>query len=396
MLEQAATFYQHQLDQYPEALGYLWQRGVYHPALIRELGIGYAPGGNLRRHLTAQGYSFELLRTAGLINAQGADALYQRIVFPLRQGEHIVNLYGRSIGSAFAHRFLPGCKGGLYAWEKVRHYDEVILVEGLFDYGSLRQAGFQNATCSLGTHLNDAQFQQLCDGQRTVYLTFDVDTNQSGQRAAERLAHRLGAHGIIGPSRPAATRLRSQLVLRWGWERGTVPVSAGGCPAMKFRVIRQPASSGAHSPMRVIEQDTGREVAWINRYLDREHVRRLADKSLYSYAHSLLHFVRWWESVHHTGDISQQDLTESTLLDYLRFQSSLATAPPLPPPSTIASPLPIVRSAISSPMLPVRWRMASIKILPAPQADGSGTPPLRAQQVAHQGTTAQHRSPLGR
>ena len=99
---------------------------------------------------------------------------------------------------------------------------------------------------------------------------------------------------------------------------------------MKFRVIRQPASSGARSPMRVIEQDTGREVAWINRYLDREHVRRLADKSLYSYAHSLLHFVRWWESVHHTGDISQQDLTESTLLDYLRFQSSRQ-----PPPSAI-------------------------------------------------------------
>ena len=97
---------------------------------------------------------------------------------------------------------------------------------------------------------------------------------------------------------------------------------------MKFRVIRQPASSGARSPMRVIEQDTGREVAWINQYLDREHVRRLADKSLYSYAHSLLHFVRWWESVHHTGDIFQQDLTESTLLDYLRYQSSRQ-----PPPS---------------------------------------------------------------
>jgi integrase len=101
---------------------------------------------------------------------------------------------------------------------------------------------------------------------------------------------------------------------------------------MKFRVIRQPASSGARSPMRVIEQDTGREVAWINRYLDHEHVRRLADKSLYSYAHSLLHFVRWWESVHHTGDISQQDLTESTLLDYLRFQSSRQ---PLPSATTI-------------------------------------------------------------
>ena len=31
---------------------------------------------------------------------------------------------------------------------------------------------------------------------RTVYLTFDVDANQSGQLAANQLAHRLGAHGI--------------------------------------------------------------------------------------------------------------------------------------------------------------------------------------------------------
>src|ERR1700736_1366854 len=138
------------------------------------------PGGMLCRFLTAQGHSFDLLRRSGLINAQGADALYQRIVFPLRQGEHIVNLYGRSIGTAFAHRFLSGSKGGLYAWEKVRHYPEVILVEGLFDYAVLRQAGFSNVTCSLGTHLNADQFQQLCEGPRTVYLTFDVDDNQSG------------------------------------------------------------------------------------------------------------------------------------------------------------------------------------------------------------------------
>ena len=109
---------------------------------------------------------------------------------------HVVNLYGRSIGAAFAHRFLPGNKGGLYAWEKVRHCSEIILVEGLFDYAVLRQAGFHNVTCSLGIHLNDVQFRQLCNGPRTVYLTFDVDQNQSGQQAAQQLAHRLGAHGI--------------------------------------------------------------------------------------------------------------------------------------------------------------------------------------------------------
>ena len=97
---------------------------------------------------------------------------------------------------------------------------------------------------------------------------------------------------------------------------------------MKFRVICQKTSSGAHSPIQVVEQSGGKGVAWINRYLDREYVRRLANKSLFTYAHSLLHFVRWWESVHHTGEISASDLTESTLFDYLRFQSSRQ-----PPPS---------------------------------------------------------------
>ena len=96
---------------------------------------------------------------------------------------------------------------------------------------------------------------------------------------------------------------------------------------MKFRVVRKKTASGAHSPIFVIEEETGQGVGWINRYLDREHVRRLADKSLYSYAHSLLHFVRWWESVHHTSDLSQADLTPSTLLDYVRFQSN--RQPPL-------------------------------------------------------------------
>jgi DNA primase len=196
VLEQAVAFYRQQLDHYPEAMHYLHRRGVHHPALIRELDIGYAPGGILRRHLTAQGHSFDVLQRLGLINARGADALYQRIVFPLQQDEHLVNLYGRSIGTAFAHRFLPGGKGGLYAWEKVRNCSEVILVEGLFDYAALLQAGFHNATCSLGTHLNDIQFRQLCEDDRTVYVTFDVDQNQSGQQAAEQLAQRLVVHCI--------------------------------------------------------------------------------------------------------------------------------------------------------------------------------------------------------
>jgi integrase len=96
---------------------------------------------------------------------------------------------------------------------------------------------------------------------------------------------------------------------------------------MKFRVVYLQSETKAQSPVRVVEQTTEREVGWINRYLDREYVRRLAPRSLRLYAHNLLHFVRWWASIHRTGDIVKGDLTESTLLDYVRFQSALEPQP---------------------------------------------------------------------
>jgi site-specific recombinase XerD len=88
---------------------------------------------------------------------------------------------------------------------------------------------------------------------------------------------------------------------------------------LRFRVAQQPPLSHAHSPFRVVDQN-GREVEWINRYLDQERVRGVADSTLRSYAHDLLHFLRWWATARKTSNITQQALTESTFLDYIRFQ----------------------------------------------------------------------------
>jgi DNA primase len=197
VLEEAARFYQRQLSRHPEALRYLQQRGVRDPALIEELRIGYAPGGNLRRHLMNQGYALELLQRAGLVNPHGCDTLYRRVIFPCCQDGQVVNLYGRSLGTAFAHRFLSGPRGGLFAWESVRHFSTVILVEGLFDLAMLWQAGFRNTTCAFGTHLTSHQLRQLSDRPgRRVYLLFDQDENQAGQRASQALARRLQRVGL--------------------------------------------------------------------------------------------------------------------------------------------------------------------------------------------------------
>jgi DNA primase len=192
LLHQVTGFYRMQLHRHGEAVAYLHQRGVRSPEVIEHMRIGYAPGGCLRGWLTQLGYPLPTLRQAGLVAGVGYDAYVRRIVFPLEG-----NLYGRSLSdSAPPHRFLPGTKGGLYSWEQVRRYAEVILVEGLFDYAALWEAGFHNVTCSLGTHLNVRQFRQLCDGSRTVYLTLDADGNDSGQQAARCLSRSLREQGI--------------------------------------------------------------------------------------------------------------------------------------------------------------------------------------------------------
>jgi len=192
LLEQTLAFYQLQLHRSSEGARDLEQRGVHDPATIEELGIGYAPGGNLRRHLATLGYSLELLRDISLIDHQGRDAFCRRVIFPCRQYGQIVNLYGRSIGTAFPHRLLPRSKGGLVAWDSVRRSATVILVEGLFDLAVVWQAGFRNTTCAIGTHLTPLQFHQLSEQpDRVVYIVFDQDANQAGQCAAHQLAQRL-------------------------------------------------------------------------------------------------------------------------------------------------------------------------------------------------------------
>jgi DNA primase len=192
LLHDVTDFYRMQLHRHAEAVAYLCQRGARSPEVIEHMRIGYAPGGCLRGWLTQLGHPIQALRQTGLVTASGYDTYRHRVVFPLEG-----NLYGRSLSAAAPpHRFLPGAKGGLYLWDEVRQCPEVILVEGLFDYAVLWQAGFHNVTCSLGTNLNARQFRQLCDAPRTVYLTFDADSNGSGQQAAQSLACRLREQGV--------------------------------------------------------------------------------------------------------------------------------------------------------------------------------------------------------
>jgi DNA primase len=228
LLDDVAKFYQVQLHRHPEAVVYLDQRGLHRPELIETLRLGYAPGRCLRAWLMSLGYPLRYLQQAGVVTPEGFDTFTHRIVFPLDG-----NLYGRSIGKAAPHQFLPGGKGGLYGWEKVRACPEIILVEGLFDLAVLWQAGFPNVTCSMGIYLNATQIHQLSDGAaRVVYVAFDSDRNGSGQHAARQIAQRLWAQGSKG----------FPVELPDEHDPNSFFVSGGG-DAHQFRVLLQRAQS---------------------------------------------------------------------------------------------------------------------------------------------------------
>jgi len=95
---------------------------------------------------------------------------------------------------------------------------------------------------------------------------------------------------------------------------------------VRFRVAQPQGLNNAQSPFRVTD-DTGREVPWVNRFLDQQRGRRVADSTLRSYAHDLLHFLRWWMDVNQSTAVTEKALTESALLDYIRFQTNQLPQP---------------------------------------------------------------------
>ena len=95
---------------------------------------------------------------------------------------------------------------------------------------------------------------------------------------------------------------------------------------MRLRVTQPPGLENAQSPFRLV-QANGREVEWVNRFLDQQRIRSVAETTLRSYAYDLLHFLRWWVRVTHTTAITEKTLTESTLLDYIRFQTNQQPQP---------------------------------------------------------------------
>ena len=324
LLSDVIQFYQLQLQRHPEAVAYLAQRGVHQPELVEQMRIGYAPGGCLRAHLMCMGYSLGDLQQAGVVTLEGLDTMAHRLIFPLE-----ANLYGRSLGHASPHRFLPGGKGGLYDWQSVRNCRELVLVEGLFDWASLWQAGFRNMTCSLGTCLNATQFRSVVR-RRHAYRLSGVRLRCQRQRSASRSSD----------SR-SACRLTASKSSLWSCPMVTIPTASSSTAAVMRISFKRSWRGRAHDLRVGLSGRLGQRAEPVSRGRSTDAARGGLDQSLSGPVHgprsglahatwlrfSLTHFIRWWAERHSTEEVTGQALTRF-LFARLYALSSRPTASP--------------------------------------------------------------------
>jgi integrase/recombinase XerD len=98
---------------------------------------------------------------------------------------------------------------------------------------------------------------------------------------------------------------------------------------MKLFLVNRPTVLASVSPYRLLDEQ-GQEIAWANAFLDGQRIRQLSLRSLRAYAYDLLHFARWWSQP--LLPLPLSEITESTLLDYVRYQLDQE---PKPTPQTV-------------------------------------------------------------
>lgn len=211
VLAAAMELYRNQLLADPGALSYLASRGFARD-FVERARLGFAADGGLARYLAWRNLPVHAARRCGLLDNDGHDRMFGRIIFPeVRKGEPVW-LIGRALDSDLPepkYLGLPGRKP-LLGWDLASRDERgVCLVEGPLDMLTLQQWGVP-ALALCGTSLLPETVSLLTRWRR-VYAVLDADA--AGQEATARLVQSLGSR-VIPVALPPGTKDPAELAPR--------------------------------------------------------------------------------------------------------------------------------------------------------------------------------------
>lgn len=196
----AAKYYYYMLRQPAGKQGWDYLTGRSLSAdTIKRFGLGYASkySDDLYRYLKNKGYSDQLLKESGLVQADEKRGMYDkfwnRVIFPIMDANNrVIGFGGRVMGDG-KPKYLNSPETrvfdksrNLYGLNFARRSRKpnIILCEGYMDVIAMHQAGFTQAVASLGTAFTQQQSVILKRYTNEVLLTYDSD--EAGVRAAMR------------------------------------------------------------------------------------------------------------------------------------------------------------------------------------------------------------------
>ncbi len=205
MLEEAVTFFRHQLINTPQgkpALHYLTEKRMLTAETIEAFGLGYAPDSwdALNSHFKDKGYTETEMLDAGLVSERDSGGVYDRfrnrIMIPIRDARGRMAGFGaRILNPNDVPKFLNSPQTSLFdksallygldqARKSIRVEDQVVIVEGYMDVIAPHQYGYTNVVSPMGTALTEQQLRTLKRYTRKIILAMDADA--AGDKATLR------------------------------------------------------------------------------------------------------------------------------------------------------------------------------------------------------------------
>ncbi|MCR5774979.1 MAG: DNA primase [Lachnospiraceae bacterium] len=199
-LKDAAIYYYKKLYS-PEGrigLEYFRNRGLT-DGTIKSFGLGYSGKGRDQtvRYLKSKGYTDKEINAAGLCNISEkygmTDRFFNRVMFPIMDINSKVIGFGARVMGSGEPKYLNSPEGvvfdksrNMYGLNVARRSRSPyrIVCEGYMDVITMHQAGFTEATASLGTAFTSGHANLLRRYTDDIRLTYDSDA--PGQKALMR------------------------------------------------------------------------------------------------------------------------------------------------------------------------------------------------------------------